>query len=275
AAFTVNVPVHRPAAATGGRGVGGGGRGGGRGAGGGGAGGAGAAPQQAAAADPAAAGQDAPPPPTPPGASEPREFPAGTYIVRMDQPYSRIADALLDYQYWAPNDPQKNPYDDTGWTFPEGFAVQAVRVTDVKVLDAPMEMVKGDVRPVAGTTGSGTVFAINHNADNALVSLRYKAKDADIQIADEPFDAAGPKFNRGSFVIKGLSQGDLDKLTTELGLRAFAIDSAPSVKMHPARAARVAVLHTWGNTQTEGWWRQAFDLYGVPFDYIDPETVYK
>ena len=46
----------------------------------------------------------------------------------MDQPYSRIADALLDYQYWSPNDPQKNPYDDTGWTFPEGFAVRALRV---------------------------------------------------------------------------------------------------------------------------------------------------
>ena len=63
-----------------------------------------------------------------------REFPAGSYIVRMDQPYSRIADALLDYQYWAPNDPQTRPYDDTGWTFPEGFAVQAVRVTDASVL---------------------------------------------------------------------------------------------------------------------------------------------
>ncbi|HEY8851656.1 MAG TPA: M14 family zinc carboxypeptidase, partial [Gemmatimonadaceae bacterium] len=30
---------------------------------------------------------------------EPRQFPAGSYIIRMDQPYSRIADALLDYQY--------------------------------------------------------------------------------------------------------------------------------------------------------------------------------
>src|ERR1035441_10127867 len=40
----------------------------------------------------------------------------GTYIVRMDQPYSRIADTLLDYQYWAASDPQKSIYDDTGWT---------------------------------------------------------------------------------------------------------------------------------------------------------------
>src|SRR4051812_39941710 len=31
--------------------------------------------------------------------TESRTFPAGSYIVRMDQPYSRIADSLLDYQY--------------------------------------------------------------------------------------------------------------------------------------------------------------------------------
>jgi hypothetical protein len=45
--------------------------------------------------------------------------------------------------------------------------------------------------------------------------------------------------------------------------------------MHPARAARVAILHQWNATQTEGWWRQAFDIYKVPYDYIDLETVGK
>ena len=53
------------------------------------------------------------PSPTPAPKTEDRTFPAGSYIVRMDQPYSRIADALLDYQYWAPNDPQQDIYDDT------------------------------------------------------------------------------------------------------------------------------------------------------------------
>src|SRR5499433_1928842 len=79
-----------------------------------------------------------------------RTFPAGSYIVRMDQPYSRIADSLLDYQYWSPNDPQRTPYDDTGWTFPELFNVQAVRVTDVKVLDVPIEKISGEVRAKGG-----------------------------------------------------------------------------------------------------------------------------
>jgi len=67
-----------------------------------------------------------------PDDTEPRTFPSGTYILRMDQPYSRIADALLDYQYWSPRDPQQNVYDDTGWTFGEAANVQVVRVTDTK-----------------------------------------------------------------------------------------------------------------------------------------------
>jgi len=65
-----------------------------------------------------------------PAAPTTAQFPAGSYIVRMDQPYSRIADALLDHQYWSPNDPQKTPYDDTGWTFGELYNVRVVRVTD-------------------------------------------------------------------------------------------------------------------------------------------------
>jgi Zinc carboxypeptidase len=265
AAFTVMIPA-KPAAGGGRGGRGGGGRGGGAPAG-----NAPAGNAPAGATPPAEAPATPPPPPAP----TPREFPAGSFIVRMDQPYSRIADALLDYQYWAPNDAQTRPYDDTGWTFPEGFGVQAIRVTDPKILDVPMEAVKGDVKPTSGVTGSGALFAINHNADNALITLRYKLKNADIQVAEEPFESAGTKFNRGSFIVKGVSQGDLDKVATELGLKAYALAGAPSVKTHAARAARIAILHQWTNTQTEGWWRQAFDVYAVPYDYIDPRTIHE
>src|SRR3990172_9127176 len=112
-----------------------------------------------------------------------------------------MADALLDYQYWAPNDPQRTPYDDTGWTFPEGFAVEAVRVMDTTLLRVPMDRVAGEVRAPGGVVGSGAVFAINHNGDNALATLRYRLKDADFQAAEEPFESNGEKFNRGSFII--------------------------------------------------------------------------
>jgi hypothetical protein len=263
-AFTVTLPARRPAAGGGGRG-GRGGRGGGTG-------------NPGAQGAPAAERPDAPQPaaeaqPSQPPQPTTREFPAGSYIIRMDQPYSRIADTLLDYQYWAPNDPQTRPYDDTGWTFPEGFAVQAVRITDTKILDVPMEPVK-EIQPPSGVSGAGSLFAISHNGDNALISLRYKLKDCDIDVAEEPFESGGLSFNRGSFIVKGVSKADLDKVTSDLGLKAYGLAEAPSVKTHPARAARIAILHQWSNTQTEGWWRQAFDLYGVPYDYIDPKTIH-
>src|SRR5437773_5452817 len=121
--------------------------------------------------------------------TETRTFPAGTYVVRMDQPYSRIADALLDYQYWSPSDPQSSIYDDTAWTMGELGNVEVVRVTDTKVLDAAMERVSGEVRSPGGVNSSGSVFVINHNGDNALATLRYRLKDVAIEAAEEPFEA--------------------------------------------------------------------------------------
>src|SRR5262249_6563852 len=67
-----------------------------------------------------------------------RTFAAGDFVVRMDQPYSRVADALLDRQYWSPQDPQKHPYDDTGWSMGDLFGVEVVRVTDPAILATPM-----------------------------------------------------------------------------------------------------------------------------------------
>ncbi|HEY6659931.1 MAG TPA: M14 family zinc carboxypeptidase, partial [Pyrinomonadaceae bacterium] len=205
--------------------------------------------------------------------TEDRTFPAGSYIVRMDQPYSRIADALLDYQYWAPNDPQTDIYDDTAWTMGELANVEVVRVVDPKVLQAAMERVTGDVRSAGGISSSGTVYVINHNADNALVTLRYRLKDIEMEAAEELFEAAGRKFNRGSFIIRKAAGDDLRRVANELGVQVYAVADAPSVKTHPVRAARIAMMHTWLSTQDEGWYRVGLDQVQVPFAYISTQDV--
>jgi len=249
APFTVLMPVKRPA--RGGRG--------GRGA--------------TTSTDGAADGEAQPPAEKP--KPEPRTFPAGSYVLRMDQPYSRIADTLLDYQYWAANDPQKSIYDDTGWTFGELSNVQVARVADVKVLDAAMERIHGGVKAPGGEEGAGSIFLINHNADAGLMTLRYALPSASFETAEEPFEAAGHKFNRGSFVVRNVTADVLNKAAAEFEVKAYAVSEAPSVKTHPARAARIAIMHTWLNTQAEGWWRLEFDRLKIPFTYISTQTVSK
>lgn len=203
---------------------------------------------------------------------ETREFPAGSYVLRMDQPYSRIADMMLDHQYWATDDPQI-AYDDTAWTFGELGNVKVVRVTDPKVLSAPMERVPGEVRAPGTVAGSGKTFVVNNNTDNALITLRYRLRNADFRASEEPFTVGLAKFNRGSFIISGVDRAELERVTAELGLRATAVDVVPTVASHPVKAARIALMHTWLSTQDEGWWRIALDQMGVPYAYISTQDA--
>jgi hypothetical protein len=131
------------------------------------------------------------------------------------------------------------------------------------------------MRAAGGVSGSGSVFAINANGDNALATLRYRLRDADMQAAEEPFESGGVRFARGSFIIRGVPQATLHAATTELNLKAHALAAVPSVPMHPLRAARVAIVHGWSGTQTEGWWRIAFDQNQIPFDYISWQDIGK
>ncbi|MEZ5308640.1 MAG: M14 family zinc carboxypeptidase [Pyrinomonadaceae bacterium] len=202
-----------------------------------------------------------------------KSYPSGSYILRMDQPYSRIADMMLDKQFWSPIDPQMDIYDDTAWTFGELGNVSVDRITDTNVLKAPMAMVEGEVKSPGGVIGDGSVYLVNHNADNALVTLRYSFKDADFAAAEEPFSAGGRSYNRGSFIISGPPRSEMDRIARELGVSVQAVGAAPSVATHPLRAARIAIMHTWLSTQDEGWWRIEFDKYRVPYDYISTQDA--
>jgi Zinc carboxypeptidase len=202
-----------------------------------------------------------------------RTFSAGSYVVRMDQPYSRIADTLLDRQYWAPEDPQKHPYDDTSWSFGDLFGTQVVRTSDVAILKAPMEILRDRVQAPGGIHGSGGIYLIDNHADTALISLRYAFKDADISITEKAFDADGRHFNAGSFIVRKVDNAALSAKLTQLGLEGWAAASAPDVASHKIGVPRIALMHTWVDTQTEGWWRMAFDKLGVPFSYINTQTV--
>ncbi|HEY1991010.1 MAG TPA: hypothetical protein VGH71_01015, partial [Gammaproteobacteria bacterium] len=204
-----------------------------------------------------------------------RSFPAGSYVVRMDQPYSRIADALLDRQYWAPEDPQKHPYDDTGWSLGDLFNTEVARVTDVSVLKVPMQTVAGPVRSTGGVQGDGGVFAIPGGADTALISLRYALKGADMQASDVAFDAGGRHYPRGSYLLKGVSRKDMDQAAQDLGVTAYALASMPEIAKHKLTVPRIAIMHSWIDTQTEGWWRQALDLLHVPYTYISTQDAAK
>jgi len=202
-------------------------------------------------------------------------FPAGSIVIRMDQPYSRAADALLDRQYWAADDPQKHPYDDTGWSFTHLFNVKTVRVLDPAILQAKMTLLDDPTTIAGKVSGAGGVIAVANTGQVSFLSLVYKLKGADIKVAEKPFDADGKHFATGSLLISGAADDKVAAALHDLSLDASRLGAAPSVATHPITAPRIAFMHTWLATQTEGWWRYAFDSVGVPFDYISTQTAGK
>lgn len=205
------------------------------------------------------------------------KFGAGSYVVRMDQPYSRMADMLLDTQYYNVNDPR--PYDDTGWTLGPLRNVKTVRVKDEKILDAPMTITNGAAKVVGNVEGTGKAgFVVNHTGESAVAQLRYRLRDVKISAAETAFKVGDKNFNAGSYLIKADGNGgDLsDKLTkavTDLGLTATAVEKMPEVAAHAVGTPRIALVHTWINTQNEGWYRIELDRLGIPYDYISDQEV--
>ena len=206
-------------------------------------------------------------------ASTEETYPAGSFVVRMDQPFSRIADALLDKQYWAPDDPQKHPYDDTGWSFPALFNVHVTRVTDAKILTAPMSPVADPATLTAKLDGTGNTFVVPNTGQSTLLGLVYKLGAEHIAITEKPFDNNGEHLNAGSLLITGIPEATMTPALRAMSLNAMRVGTIPPVATHPATAPRVAFMHTWLATQTEGWWRYAFDQAGVPYSYISTQTA--
>jgi Zinc carboxypeptidase len=214
------------------------------------------------------------------------KVPQGSYIIRMDQPYSRIADMLLDTQYYSTSDPR--PYDDTGWTLGALRNVKTLRITDAAILKAPMTLVdiparnadSGIAAPHAtkGKTLSVKCYIIQANAEPNLATLRYRLRDAKIFAAEESFDAVDRKFVAGSFLIPLESnpsdlEARLQQDARELGIVVVGAPTIPTVARHELSVPRIAVLHTWTSTQNEGWFRLALEETGVPYTYISDTVV--
>lgn len=205
------------------------------------------------------------------------KFAAGSYVVRMDQPYSRMADMLLDTQYYNVNDPR--PYDDTGWTLGPLRNVKTIRVKDEKILDAAMTLTQGPAKVTGKTEGAGSAgYVVNHTGESAVAQLRFRLKDVKISSAEAPFKVGDKSFNAGSYIIK--SEGNpadlaakVSKETADLGLTATAVDKIPEVANHALGVPRIALVHTWLNTQDEGWYRVEFDRLGIPYDYISDQVI--
>ena len=195
----------------------------------------------------------------------------GDWIVRMDQPYTATVRTLLAIQRYKPEDPP--PYDDTGWTLDELRHVVTHKVTDSAVFTKPMRLLAEEAAPARGVSGSGGTIIVPHLGDWRSAVLPWKVAPAGVSVATSSFTHGGATYPAGTFLIDDARGGKARAAIAELGLTATATSDRVAAASRALSLPRIALLHTWIETQNEGWVRYAFDRMGVPYTIISDQSL--
>ena len=195
-----------------------------------------------------------------------RTWPAGTYVVRMDQPYRNAAINFLEEQKFPADEPNE-PYDDVAWTWPLLYGVEGSSVADRKVLDAAMERVSGEV-PLGGRVeGDGDVFLLRDTGQTSLLRARLLLGSHQVDAAEKAFEVGGISYPPGSWIVQA-PRDMVEDLATRLGLGFTAVASMPDVRRHVVDLPRLALLQNWVSTQDAGWARYTLDREGLEYTLI-------
>lgn len=195
----------------------------------------------------------------------------GDWIVRMDQPYTQTVRTLLAIQEYEPDDP--SPYDDTGWTLDALRHVEAIPVADRSMLDQPMTLLGEDAALRGTVSGRGSTLLVPHLGDWRSAVLPWKVGAAGVAVADSAFTVSKRTYPAGTFVVTDSPDGTARDAIVQLGLEAVAVGDPPDVPRHAITLPRIALMHTWRETQNEGWVRYALDRMEIPYAYISDQEL--
>jgi hypothetical protein len=200
-------------------------------------------------------------------------FPAGTYVVRLDQPYRNYAVDLLTPQIYPKNG--EAPYDDVSWELPAHYHLQAIPIADASIRNSNLALLTETPRPVGHISGSGPVYLLRDTGQESLMAARYRLANFEIQIAEHEFEQSGANFPAGSWIIApqaGLHDA-VSSAASDLGLEFTQVAAAPNVAHHVAKAPRIGLWVPWADTDSIGWIRYSLDQRKVPYTYLRDEDI--
>jgi len=204
------------------------------------------------------------------------DYPAGSWVIPMDQPFSPMAKELMERQVYPAAATGETaagahlPYDITGWTLPLQMGVSVDAVSDPMQPSQRSLMVKIDnvKLPEAQVAGEGSLSVVSHkpNAAFQLVNAAL-AQGGSVSMASEPIKTA-EGMEKGAFVISGLSHSAVADLATKFSVGAVSIPAAPA-HVIPIKKARIGLYRPWNASIDEGWTRWILENYNY-----DAKSIY-
>ncbi len=200
-------------------------------------------------------------------------FPAGTYVVKLGQPYRNYAvDLLMPQKY--PKDAGE-PYDDVSWELPAFYHVEVIASADPTIRDMPLTPLTAPPLPHGQLSGAGPVYLLKDSGQEGIFAARYRLARFNVEIAERSFAANGIDYPAGSWIVPAQAGVDaaLREVATELGLDFASTRAVPTVSRHPAKVPRLGLWVPWADTDSIGWVRYTLDQRKIPYIYLRDEDI--
>jgi Zinc carboxypeptidase len=204
-----------------------------------------------------------------------KHYAAGSYIVRLGQPFGAFAKTLLEVQHYPniaeyPGGPLQRPYDVTAQTLPLLFGINAVEVKDkFDASTTPVTTAKPTAGHFEGPADTGYLIADNTNSSlYALFSLLAQ----DVK-AYRLTSGADP----GIIYIPAQPgvETKLAKAASDFSLEIKRAVTAPTGSAVAVHLPRIGLYQSWVASMDEGWTRWILDQNHIPYTRLVDADIRK
>ena len=236
-------------------------------------------------------------------------YPAGSWVIPLDQEFGALARELLDIQKYPdvrdyPGGPPSRPYDATGWTLPLQMGVRWAAVSTpldekartnmvfpVPPPSAAAPFVPYNLTEAADRSPFDSVPGIGFDADPAAAAIvppagKITGRGSALLLdpaQNNAYRAINRAWKKGAevgylaaaggarFSISGLSKSDENELVRSLALSADRSNSRGALLKKP----RVGLFQPWGGSMDEGWTRWVLERFEFEVVTLRPEDFGK
>jgi hypothetical protein len=204
-----------------------------------------------------------------------REYGAGSYVIRTDQPASAYAKTLLEEQRYpdipdTPGGSAKRPYDVITHHLPLFMGVRCDRIKTsfearLELLDR-IELPKGHV---VGGSGSSFAFHCTSNA-SALAANLLLREGLPVWRSEHGWALGDQVYVPGTYIVEG-EEAAVRRVAEQAHVQIRRIEPNGALHRRSLAAPRVGVYRSWLTgfaACDEGWLRFVLENYGFGFETL-------
>ncbi len=217
------------------------------------------------------------------------EYPAGTYVISMAQPFRAHAKDLLEAQHYprripARGAPPERPYDIAGWTLPLQMGVHTIRI--VNAFEADLTLVE-DIRAAEGKLHvngvdfqDSVVYVFKNRTNLETIALNRLLREGGYRIYQQQREATWKDLHlpRGTIVLKsdripGSDSAELRDFAGSVGIQIYALNQRVVNLKAELRQPRLGLYKPWVANMDEGWTRWVLEQHEFPYRNVTDAEI--